>query len=67
MPASPRLGQSGKVTTGLDGHRHCPFWLAITNLDLGLVEVAEVQRLGQGEDMFVPVIANKGCLDHPTR
>lgn len=64
----PRLGQRRDVTVGPDGQcRNCRLQLAITVLDLGLVEVVEVQRLGQGEDMFVPVIPDQGCLDHLNR
>ena len=38
--------------------------LAVTVLDLGLVEVVKIECLCEGEDMFSTVIADEGCLDH---
>ena len=41
--------------------------LAITFGNLGVVKVVEVQRLGQGKDMLIAVIANQGCPDRLDR
>ena len=57
----PRLGQGSNVSRGLDGQcRDRRLQLAITVLDLDLIEGVEVQRLAQGEDVLVPIIADKG-------
>ena len=39
------------------------FELAVAVQHLGLVDVVEFQRLGQREDMFVPVVAHQCCAD----
>ena len=61
----PGFGQSGNIADGLDrGRGDRRFQLSITFLDLGLIEVVKIKRRGQGEDMFVPIIANQRGLDH---
>ena len=37
--------------------------LAIAFGNLGVVKIVELQRLGQGKDVFITVIANQGCPD----
>ena len=43
--------------------RYQGFQLAVAVEHLGLVGVVEFQRLGQGEDMFVPVVAHQCGTD----
>ena len=60
-----RLGERRNITIDPDGQcRSGRLQLAITALNLALVEVVEIQRLGQLEDVLVPIIDDKACLDH---
>jgi hypothetical protein len=64
----PGPWQGRNVPIGPDGqccNRHLQ--LAIIVLDLGLLEVVEVQRVGQGEDVFITVIPDQACLDQLNR
>jgi hypothetical protein len=61
----PCLGQGRNVPIGLDGQcRDGHLQLAVSGFDLSLVDVVKLQGLGQGEDVFVPIIAGQGCLDY---
>ena len=58
FPVDPRLGQQTHVDGRFDRQRcNRGFQFAITFHHLRLVKVVEVQRLGQGEDMFIAIIA----------
>lgn len=55
------FGQGRNIPIGPDGQcRNGGLQLTITVLELGLVEVVKIERLGQSEDMFSTVIADEG-------
>lgn len=65
LSSNLRLWQGWNVPVNLDGQcSDCRLQLAITVRHFGPVEVVEVQRLGQCEDVFGPIVADEGCLDH---